>query len=139
MQSPRDSLLQKLVDLLDGVVEVFLLSVMEPLVRFHTKIDHTVEDCIRQFLLVRQENLPKWIRQEGAITSARMALVLPVVLFISWGSSFVASILVLIALSAASWERAVRGIYKDDETETEGDQVLPGEEESFGECWFFVK
>ena len=133
MKSQKD-LFRTLIDLLDGIVEVFLASVIEPLLIWHVKVDHAIDKLIRKFLHERKDRLPKCILQQGAIAYGRMGLALPTIVLLSWDCSFLASSLVFVELAASFWERVVPDITSDHCTEGEGnDEGEQGEEESFGE------
>lgn len=134
MKSQKD-LLRTLVDLLDGIVEVFLASVIEPLLIWHGKVDRVIDKGFRRFVHEYKDRLPTWVLQKGAITYGRMGLALPTMVLLSWDCSLLASSLVLVELAASFWERVIPDIACDryctdgEDNNNEGEQ---GEEESFG-------
>jgi len=135
MNGQKD-LLRALMDLLDGIVEVFLTSILEPLLlEVHNKIDHSVDRVLRKSLENQKEKLPKWILKDSAVTYGRISLALPTIVFLSWGHSVLPAVLVFVVYSASFWERVIPDVCNDHGVHSdkgdEGDNVN-GEEESFG-------
>ena len=144
MKNQKD-LLKTLVDLLDGLVEVCLAGVIEPLLILHGKIDHTTDRILGQILESQKGKLPRWILQQGTLTHARIALALPMIVLLSWEWCILAALLVVVVLSVSFWERALAEICSDHyyycprgcgsaggEQDDHGEQVQQGEDESFG-------
>eukprot|EP00977_Amphora_coffeiformis_P027932 scaffold34666_cov158-Amphora_coffeaeformis.AAC.1 len=93
MNGQKD-LLRALMDLLDGIVEVFLTSILEPLLlEVHSKLDHAVDQVLRKTLESQKEKIPKWVLKEGVVTYGRMSLALPTVVLLSWGHAVLPAVL----------------------------------------------
>ena len=130
----RKDLLKTLIDLFDGIVEVFLASLIEPLLTIYSQVDHGIDRFHKHLVHQYQGKLPLWILRQGTITYARIGLTLPTVILLSWQCSFLASIAVMTVLSASFWERAVPDLGTDPCVQGDGDKSEEGEEESFGKC-----
>ena len=124
-----------LIDLLDGIVEVFLTSIVERLLELHAKLDHSVDQILRRALENQKEKIPKWVLKEGTVTYGRVGLALPTIVLLSRGHSLLPAVLVFVVYSASFWERAMPDLGSDNAVN--GDKrddgaYVPGEEESFG-------
>ena len=142
MNGQKD-LLRALMDLLDGIVEVFLTSILEPLLlEVHNKFDHSVDQVLRKSLENHKEKLPKWLLKDNVFTYGRISLALPTIVLLSWGHSVLPAVLVFVVYSASFWERVIPDVCTDhglhSDKGDEGDNVN-GEEESFGKlsCYFW--
>ena len=141
MNGQKD-LLRAWMDLLDGIVEVFLTSILEPLLlEVHAKFDHTVDQIIRRTLESQKEKIPKWALKEGVMTYGRISLALPTIVLLSWGHSLLPAVLVFVVYSASFWERAMpdfctnHGAHGDKGDESDN---VNGEAESFGKLIVLV-
>lgn len=133
----RKDLLKTLIDLLDGIVEVFLSTVIEPLLVVYNQLDQAIDRCLKQFLQQYKDQLFKCILQDSsAITYARIGLAIPTIVLLSWQRSLVASLVVCVVLSASFWERAVPDVCFDHCEQGGEDRGDEGEEESFGKYVF---
>ena len=132
----RKDLLKTLIDLLDGIVEVFLATVIEPLLVVYNKLDQAIDRGLKQFLQQYKDQLFKCILQDSAITYARIGLAIPTIVLLSWQCSLVASLVVCVVLSASFWERAIPDVCFDHCAPSGEDDGEEGEEESFGKSLF---
>lgn len=134
MNGQKD-LLRALIDLLDGIVEVFLTGIIEPLLGLHTKFDHSVGQILSKILQSQKQKIPGWVLKEGTVTYGRIGLVFPTIVLLSWGHSLLPAVLVFVVYAASFWERAMPDFCSDDNIHSDkGDESgnTHGEEESFG-------
>ena len=137
MNDQKD-LFRTLVDLLDGLVEVFLAYAIEPLLEVHCKADHFVEHLFCQFFQKYKAGAPKFLLKAGAVSYGRLALTIPTIVLLSWSHWLLAAIFVLIVHAGSFWENAVAesdstGTF-DNNRRDDGEHASNNDEhESFGE------
>jgi hypothetical protein len=132
----QKDLLKTLIDLLDGIVEVFLSAAVKPLLSFHTAFDDGLDQILRQLVSDHQEKIPKRVGFK-TVAYARVFLALPTIIFLSWGHFLTPALLVIVVHLAAYLERAIADLRSDSANDS-GDESQHGlasgsaEEDSFG-------
>lgn len=84
----------KLFALIDSVVELYLKTVIKPLLTFHEKFYNALNKTMRKALDDNRSKIPDWFTANW-ITYARTVLVVPTILLISWGYTLLPSFLVI--------------------------------------------
>mmetsp|Transcript_8039 Transcript_8039/g.19771 ORF Transcript_8039/g.19771 Transcript_8039/m.19771 type:complete len:411 (+) Transcript_8039:83-1315(+) len=84
----------KLFALIDSVVELYLKTVIKPLLTFHEKFYNALNKTMRKVLDDNRSKIPDWFTANW-ITYARTVLVVPTILLISWGYTLLPSFLVI--------------------------------------------
>ncbi len=84
----------KLLALVDSIVELYLKAVIKPLLTFHEKFYNALNKMMRKALDDNRSQIPEWFTANW-ITYARTVLVVPTVLLLTWGYTFLPSFLVI--------------------------------------------
>lgn len=84
----------KLFALIDSLVELYLKTVIKPLLTFHEKFYSALNKALRNVLDDNRAKIPDWFTANW-ITYARTILVVPTILVLSWGYTFLPSFLVI--------------------------------------------
>lgn len=129
------NLLKTLIDLLDGIVEVFLMCAIHPVLDLHARGDHAVDHVLRQLVHHHKNKAPKWmLKDDEFFTYFRVGLALPTIVCLSWGQSFLPAILVFVVHFTSFLERALGEHHVEHGTGDDKDDSMQeqAEEESFG-------
>ncbi|CAB9519469.1 expressed unknown protein [Seminavis robusta] len=81
--------------LVDSVVEVYLSTVIQPFLKFHEIFYNQLNVVLRTFMDTNKDKIPDWCTA-NFITYARTVLVVPCMIFISWGWYLLPSLIVLL-------------------------------------------
>ena len=84
----------KLFALIDSIVELYLKTVIKPLLTFHEKFYNALNKTMRKALDDNRSKIPDWITANW-ITYARTVLVVPTILLLSWGYTVLPSFIVI--------------------------------------------
>eukprot|EP00531_Pseudo-nitzschia_arenysensis_P012925 CAMPEP_0116142774 /NCGR_PEP_ID=MMETSP0329-20121206/15088_1 /TAXON_ID=697910 /ORGANISM="Pseudo-nitzschia arenysensis, Strain B593" /LENGTH=403 /DNA_ID=CAMNT_0003638033 /DNA_START=51 /DNA_END=1263 /DNA_ORIENTATION=+ len=84
----------KLFALIDSIVELYLKTVIKPLLTFHEKFYSALNKTMRKALDDNRSQIPEWFTANW-ITYARTVLVVPTILLLAWGHTFLPSFLVI--------------------------------------------
>lgn len=84
----------KLFALIDSIVELYLKTVIKPLLTFHEKFYSGLNKALRKVLDDNRAKIPDWFTANW-ITYARTVLVVPTILVLSWGYTLLPSFLVI--------------------------------------------
>lgn len=138
MMNNHKDLLKTLVDLLDGIVEVFLVASIRPVLDFHARADHAVDQILRKTLQDHKDKAPKWILKADFLTYTRLALAMPTTILLSWGTWFLPALLVVVVHFASFFERilAEHNVEHGNDDSGEDSMHAQTEDGSFGKSKF---
>lgn len=85
----------KILNIIDGVVEMYLAQFVKPFLHFHEIFYNNLNVVLRKAMDDNKSKIPDWFTA-NFITYARTVLVIPCLLFISWGYWFLPSVIVLL-------------------------------------------
>jgi hypothetical protein len=103
----QKDLLKTLIDLLDGIVEVFLSAAVQPLLSWHASLDDGLDQILVQLVRDHQDKIPRQLGYQ-AVAYARLCVALPTVVFLAGDDlSLTSALLVMCVFLAASLERAI--------------------------------
>jgi hypothetical protein len=85
----------KIFNIIDGVVEMYLAQFVKPFLHFHEIFYNNLNAVLRKAMDDNKSKIPDWFTA-NFITYARTVLVIPCLLFISWGYWFLPSVIVLL-------------------------------------------
>jgi len=88
----KGDLVSTVFDLIDGVVEIYLGSVVKPFVKFHEKFYSALNLVLRKVLDDNKNVIPTWFTA-NFITYFRTIIVVPTILLLAWEYNIYAAIL----------------------------------------------
>eukprot|EP00537_Pseudo-nitzschia_pungens_P004125 CAMPEP_0172374080 /NCGR_PEP_ID=MMETSP1060-20121228/54357_1 /TAXON_ID=37318 /ORGANISM="Pseudo-nitzschia pungens, Strain cf. cingulata" /LENGTH=414 /DNA_ID=CAMNT_0013100617 /DNA_START=376 /DNA_END=1620 /DNA_ORIENTATION=+ len=86
--------IHNLFALIDSVVELYLGSIVKPFLKLHETFYAALNKILRKLLDDHRSEIPEWFTANW-ITYARTVLVVPTLLFLSWGYVVLPSLLVI--------------------------------------------
>jgi hypothetical protein len=100
----QKNLIQTLIELIDQLVELALSNLIEPVLELHARTQRAMEGTLRQFVLDQKHMIPSQFWKEGNLAYLRIGMVLPTLVFLSWGQAILPATLVLFVHVAAFLE-----------------------------------
>jgi hypothetical protein len=91
----RADLLATVLDLVDGVVELYLGSIIKPFLKIHETFYTSLNSVLRSLLDDHKKDIPVWFTA-NFITYARTFLVIPTLLLLAWGHTVLPAIIVIL-------------------------------------------
>jgi hypothetical protein len=93
MTMMEDAIL-KLFALIDSIVELYLGTIIKPFLSLHETFYTALNKALRKILDDNRAKIPDWFTANW-ITYTRTVLVVPTILLLSWGYTFLPSFLVI--------------------------------------------
>lgn len=84
----------KLFALIDSIVELYLGTIIKPFLSLHETFYTALNKALRKILDDNRAKIPDWFTANW-ITYTRTVLVVPTILLLSWGYTFLPSFLVI--------------------------------------------
>lgn len=141
-RDPKNDLLTTVFALVDGVVEIYLGSVVRPFVKVHEKFYSGLNVVLRKILDDNQRFIPEWFTA-NFITYFRTALVVPTVLLLAWNYCVSAAVICIAVdfgdfldgVVARFWVDIKKSRAKEAEGKDKGSSSSPAnsDDDSFGE------
>lgn len=79
----KDSIVEHIFGIIDASVELYLVSIIKPFLKLHEKFYGQLNKVLND-LIEQHGPLPTWCTA-NFVTYARTMLVIPLLLFMSWG------------------------------------------------------
>ena len=132
--SDQKDLFKTLIDLLDGIAEVFVGSTIRPLITTHARAEHAMEQLFRQLIQAYKPRIPAWMLRTPVVTCVRLGLAIPTIVLVSWRQTVLPACLVLVAHLATFLESALAQLDAEHDLSEMKEESEHGhsEEESFG-------
>lgn len=140
------ALLRTVLDLVDVIVELYLGNIIKPFLTLHEKFYSALNSTLRSVLDNNRDKIPDWFTANW-ITYSRTLLVIPCVLLLSWGHTFLPCFIVILVDFGDFFDGVVARFWIDIKKEREealskkGDKprsrsVSPvnSDDDSFGAC-----
>jgi hypothetical protein len=90
-----DEIVIKLFALVDSIVELYLGTVIKPFLRLHETFYSALNSTLRKVLDDNKSKIADWFTA-NFITYARTILVIPTLLLLAWGHTFLPSLIVIL-------------------------------------------
>jgi hypothetical protein len=90
----KRDLVSTVFDLVDGVVELYLGSIIKPFLKIHETFYISLNSVLRSLLDDHKKDIPVWFTA-NFITYARTFLVIPTLLLLAWGHTVLPAIIVI--------------------------------------------
>lgn len=119
-----ETLLQSFIGLLDVMAELYLGSIMRPLLLLHEEIFSKVNSLLRQ--IINENPIPDWLTA-NVIAYSRAVLVIPTILLLAWGQLMLPAIFVLVTKLCSVFHQVVFTYWMDVKKvrEEEANEVRP--------------
>jgi hypothetical protein len=140
------ALLRTVLDLVDVIVELYLGNIIKPFLTLHEKFYSALNSTLRSVLDNNRDKIPDWFTANW-ITYSRTLLVIPCVLMLSWGHTFLPCFIVILVdfgdffdgVVARFWidikkEREEALFKKGDKPRSRSVSPVNSDDDSFGAC-----
>jgi hypothetical protein len=145
--SPRNDLLHKVFEVIDGVVELYLGSIIKPFLSYHELFYSAMNKALRSALDANRPNIGDWFTA-NFITYLRTIFVVPTLLLMAWGHTLLPSVIVIAVDFGDFLDGVVARFWVDVKKEREealtsknkaSSSPTNSDDESFGtlllDCW----
>jgi CDP-alcohol phosphatidyltransferase len=138
-----DEIIVKLFALVDSVVELYLGTIIKPFLRFHETFYSALNKTLRNVLDDNKSKIADWFTA-NFITYARTLLVVPTLLLLAWGHTFLPSFIVILVdfgdfldgVVARYWSDIKKEREKEEASKDKGSRPTTptADDDSFGAC-----
>ena len=134
----------ELLSMFDGVIELYLSKFIAPFLKYHEIFYTQLNVVLRKFMDDNKEKIPDWFTA-NFITYARTVLVMPRIIFMSWGWYLIPSLIVILVdfgdfldgVAARYWIDVLRdrqeALYKKEDRKPTQSISPAASDNSFGE------
>ena len=142
-----NALIQSVSDLLDVLVELYVGSLIGPVLQLHDDFQAQIQLIVRNIVDSNLSRVPEWLTP-SMIANARAVLVFPTILLLSWGQYLIPSILVLavefmglldavlVKVGVTIKRELVEDAIKEDNRPTSIAHMASDDEDSLDNCEF---